>query len=227
VCVTASIRRAANATAFESASGNGRMEVVVWAGSHRPLVSRRADMRSVFIEPMPAQCDALRKILGENEFAILSDGAFTGALSLLLTESPRPPVFVWGVGPLTLSSADTPPFGTGWQPRPGVNYQPVNWLIHRVFVADIQATLDNRLRSFLLPIRRSSSSIGRCLLNGYCSSRRRACSIGAATWRIGVRRLISNVLTSIFACPRRRHRWHWYWPYSTAGPARSFFTDIK
>jgi UDP:flavonoid glycosyltransferase YjiC (YdhE family) len=110
--------------------------------------SGRADMCSVFLTPMPAQYRALRRQLHRQYFdAVLCDVAFSGAVPLILTDQPRPPVVACGVGPLTLSSVDTPPFGTGWQPRPGRNYQTMTWVVHRVLFADVQASFNTALRA--------------------------------------------------------------------------------
>jgi UDP:flavonoid glycosyltransferase YjiC (YdhE family) len=107
----------------------------------------RAEMRDVFIAPMASQYMTLRTALHTTAFdAVLCDFGFTGALPLLLTARRRPPVLVCGVGPLTLSSADTPPFGTGWRPRPGTDYTGMNRVVHGVLFADIRARLDRALR---------------------------------------------------------------------------------
>jgi MGT family glycosyltransferase len=109
--------------------------------------SGRADMRSVFIDPLAAQYRTLQDELQRHQAdAVLVDVAFTGALPLLLTDQNRPAVAVCGVGPLMLSSADTPPFGVGWQPAPGFDYRQMNWFVHHVLFADIQARLNTALR---------------------------------------------------------------------------------
>jgi UDP:flavonoid glycosyltransferase YjiC (YdhE family) len=110
--------------------------------------SGRADMRSVFIDPLVAQYGALRNALDSSDFdAVLVDVAFTGALPMLISDRSRPPVAVCGVGPLTLSSIDTPPFGIGWHPRPGVDYGAMNWFVQHVLFADVQARLNSALRN--------------------------------------------------------------------------------
>lgn len=109
--------------------------------------SGRADMRSAFIDPLDAQYRVLRDELARHQTdAVLVDVAFTGALALMLSERARPPVVVCGVGPLMLSSADVPPFGIGWQPEPGLDYRRMNWFVHHVLFADIQARLNSALR---------------------------------------------------------------------------------
>jgi UDP:flavonoid glycosyltransferase YjiC (YdhE family) len=108
----------------------------------------RVDMQSVFVTPLVAQYRALDEQLSNTAFdAVLVDVAFTGALPLLLANRARPPIAVCGVSPLTLSSADTPPFGTGWHPRPGFDYTRMNWFVRHVLFSDVQGRLDAALRA--------------------------------------------------------------------------------
>ena len=110
--------------------------------------SGRTDMRAMFIEPLAAQYRGLRDQLdAEPVDAVLVDMAFTGALPLLLTEGSRPPLVVCGVGPLMLSSVDTPSFGIGWHPRPWLGYGSMNWFVQNVLFADVQSRLNAALRS--------------------------------------------------------------------------------
>jgi UDP:flavonoid glycosyltransferase YjiC (YdhE family) len=112
----------------------------------------RAEMRSVFIDPLPAQYWALRKALQRERFdAVLCDVAFTGALPLLTGHRPRPWILVCGVGPLTVSSADAPPFGTAWAPRADVNYESMTWVTHRVLFGDVHADLNAALAAVDAP----------------------------------------------------------------------------
>ncbi|KUI19768.1 glycosyl transferase, UDP-glucuronosyltransferase [Mycobacterium sp. GA-1285] len=112
----------------------------------------RAEMRSVFIEPLVAQYWALRKALRNDDFdAVLCDVAFTGTLPLLTGHLPRPWILVCGVGPLTLSSADAPPFGTAWAPRSDLNYEPMTWVTHRVLFGDVHADLNAALAAVDAP----------------------------------------------------------------------------
>ncbi|MDA4108858.1 glycosyltransferase [Mycolicibacterium holsaticum] len=121
-----------------------------------PLLDRwyrgRSEMRSVFIDPLPAQYRALRKALRANMFdAVLCDVAFTGALPLLTGHGPRPWIAVGGVGPLTVSSADTPPFGAAFTPRVDVNYEAMTWVTHRLLFADVRTGLNDALASVGAP----------------------------------------------------------------------------
>jgi UDP:flavonoid glycosyltransferase YjiC (YdhE family) len=112
----------------------------------RRWLNGRAEMTSVFIAPLVAQFNALRALLEQQAFdAVLCDLAFTGVLPLLLGDGSRVPVLVCGVGPLTLSSADTPPFGLGWRPRQGRDYRAMTWTVHNILMADIQSALNKTL----------------------------------------------------------------------------------
>ncbi|XCI61235.1 glycosyl transferase [Mycolicibacterium parafortuitum] len=107
----------------------------------------RAELADVFAEPLAAEADSLRALLRGTCFdAVVADITFTGLLPVLLQDSPRPPVVVCGVGPLTLSSADTPPFGMAWQPEPGVDYRPMTTVAHRVIMRSSQRRFDAALR---------------------------------------------------------------------------------
>ncbi|PEG34770.1 UDP-glucuronosyltransferase [Mycolicibacterium duvalii] len=107
----------------------------------------RAELRSVFVEPMAAEAHALRGILaGTRVDAILADVTFTGALAVLLGDAGRPPIVACGVAPLTLSSADTPPFGMAWQPTQGADYRRMTRVAQRVIMRDSQRAFDAALR---------------------------------------------------------------------------------
>jgi UDP:flavonoid glycosyltransferase YjiC (YdhE family) len=107
----------------------------------------RADMGSVFVEPLGAQYAALQNELrGEYFDAVVVDVAFTGALPLLIADRDRPPVAVCGVGPLMLSSIDTPSFGVGWHPDPRLGYGAMNWFVQHMLFADVQARLNAALQ---------------------------------------------------------------------------------
>ncbi len=108
----------------------------------------KADVRSTFITPLIAQHRALVCLL-ENTPAdvVMCDIAFTGALPLVTSKRPRPPVVICGVGPLTLSSADTPPFGMAWIPRPGMDYGGMHAVVRHVMFKDIHNELNAALHA--------------------------------------------------------------------------------
>lgn len=112
----------------------------------RRYLMGKADMRSTFVAPLIAQHRALDRVLRTAPVdVVLCDLAFTGALPLVTSNQPRPAVVVCGVGPLTLSSADTPPFGMAWIPRPGMDYGGMHAAVHRVMFRDIHNQLNDAL----------------------------------------------------------------------------------
>jgi UDP:flavonoid glycosyltransferase YjiC (YdhE family) len=107
----------------------------------------RSDVRSTFITPLAPQYRSLRQVVdAHNADAVLVDLAFTGALPLIATH-PRPAVLVCGVGPMTLTSADTPPFGMAWPPRAGVDYTGMHAVVNRVMFRGIAKALNSALGS--------------------------------------------------------------------------------
>ncbi|MFI6999267.1 glycosyltransferase [Nocardia sp. NPDC050175] len=106
----------------------------------------------MFLAPLAAQHAALAAELTRTNFdAVLVDSMFTGTIPLLLSGRHRPPVLVFGVGPLTLSSTDCPPFGIGWQPRRERDYTTMNRFVRHVLFRTEQSRLDALLRAHDLP----------------------------------------------------------------------------
>lgn len=117
-------------------------------GLLRRLLTGRSELDAVFIAPLPEQCLTVRELLAREPFdVIVADIAFTGVLPLLLSDAPRPPIALCGLGPLTVSSRDTPPFGVAWQPQPWMNYRRMTAVAHRVLFGDVQARFDRALRA--------------------------------------------------------------------------------
>jgi UDP:flavonoid glycosyltransferase YjiC (YdhE family) len=107
----------------------------------------RCELRSSFLDPIAGQFRALTAELERTDFdAVLVDVMFTGAIPLLLAGRPRPAVLACGVVPLMLSSADTAPFGMGWQPRSGRDYTAMNRFVRQVLFGGEQRRLDATLR---------------------------------------------------------------------------------
>jgi UDP:flavonoid glycosyltransferase YjiC (YdhE family) len=114
----------------------------------RKYLLGKADMRSTFVTPLIAQHRALTGLLdAEPADAVLVDLAFTGALPLVTSGRPRPAVVVCGVGPLTLSSVDTPPFGMAWIPRLGMDYGGMHAVVHKLIFRDIHSELNAALEA--------------------------------------------------------------------------------
>lgn len=81
------------------------------------IAGLRYDVANVFLRPARAQHQALRAALTQPTDAIVVDPTFVGAALLAATpRDQRPPLLVAGVLPLTLDSADSPPFGLGLSP---------------------------------------------------------------------------------------------------------------
>jgi UDP:flavonoid glycosyltransferase YjiC (YdhE family) len=107
----------------------------------------RAELGAVFAEPLAVEAKTLmRTLLDRPVDAVVADVTFTGVVPMLLDDAPRPPVVVCGVGPLTISSADTPPFGMAWQPQPDVDYRPMTAVAHRVIMRSSQTRFNRALR---------------------------------------------------------------------------------
>lgn len=137
---------------LQALEGSGLVDVPTSPAALRaPKLLRRymlgmAEMRSTFVEPLASQFRALNRVLEQEPVdTVLADLAFTGVLPLVLGEYPRPRVFAVGVGPLTLTSADTPPFGMAWQPRPGKDYQGMNDVVRRFLLRGVHADLNGAL----------------------------------------------------------------------------------
>ncbi|WP_260755177.1 nucleotide disphospho-sugar-binding domain-containing protein [Mycobacterium sp. SMC-8] len=107
----------------------------------------RAELASVFVEPLAAEAESLRAVLRDEAVdAVIADVTFTGVVPMFLRDAPRPPVVVCGVGPLTISSRDTPPFGMAWQPEPGLDYRQMTAVAHRVIMRPSQRKFNRALR---------------------------------------------------------------------------------
>jgi UDP:flavonoid glycosyltransferase YjiC (YdhE family) len=112
----------------------------------RRLLLGLAELESTFVSPLAAQYDALERVLAEDPVdVVLADLTFTGVLPLLLKDGPRPSVFVVGVGPITLSSTDTPPFGMAWAPRPDMDYEGVHRVVQGIFLRGVHKSLNRAL----------------------------------------------------------------------------------
>lgn len=112
----------------------------------RRLLLGLAELESTFVAPLAAQYDALEHVLAQGPVdVVLADLTFTGVLPLLLKERSRPAVFAIGVGPITLSSMDTPPFGMAWAPRQGMDYEGVHRVVQNILLRGVQNSLNRAL----------------------------------------------------------------------------------
>jgi UDP:flavonoid glycosyltransferase YjiC (YdhE family) len=118
----------------------------------RRYLTGLSDVRSTFVAPLAAQHRALDRVLeAEPAEVVLVDLAFTGALPLVAAKGPRPAVLVCGVGPLTLTSADSPPFGMSWMPRAGMDYSGMHAVVDRMMFRGIRNELNAALSDIGAP----------------------------------------------------------------------------
>lgn len=101
----------------ESIDHNGRSvdEVFPERTKLRGIAKLRYDLCAVFIEPIPVQLADLRRLQPAD--LIVHDMAFGGAPAFAALGGP--PSISVGIGPMTLASPHTAPFGLGLQPGTG------------------------------------------------------------------------------------------------------------
>jgi len=109
------------------------------------------DIEKNFIAVMPYQYRAIREQLQRLAVdAVLADNAYTGVLPLLMEPGARPPVLVVGVLPLTVSSRDTAPFGTGLAPSSSrlgrIRNKALNLVVSRFLFGNIQRIAQGHMR---------------------------------------------------------------------------------
>jgi UDP:flavonoid glycosyltransferase YjiC (YdhE family) len=119
--------------------------------ARRGLRGVKADLREIFLGPMPGQFAGLSEIL--RHFAadvIVADTMFLGAFPVALRpRALRPAVVCIGVLPLAVTSRDTAPFGAALQPGTTallhLRNAALNWAIEHVVLRDIQQLAQRRL----------------------------------------------------------------------------------
>jgi MGT family glycosyltransferase len=123
----------------------------------RGIKRLRFDLENNFVGVMPDQYAGLRAALDAGvPDVVVTETAFMGVIPLL-TAGPasRPPVLTIGVLPLTVSSRDTAPFGSGLQPSTStlgrVRNRALNALITKVVFGGAQKMVQTRLREFGMP----------------------------------------------------------------------------
>lgn len=109
----------------------------------RGLGRVKAQLRSMFLEPMPDQLRDLEALVDElSPDALLADASCLGAL--LVAEKRALPSVSLGVSPMMLPSADTAPFGSALSPGRSAGARMrnrfLNWAVLRVLFADINAS---------------------------------------------------------------------------------------
>ncbi|MET1003952.1 MAG: nucleotide disphospho-sugar-binding domain-containing protein [Propionibacteriaceae bacterium] len=119
---------------------------------YRGLASGRYDIIGMFVRPLAAQHRVFEQALETDDYdAVLCETAFLGVLPTLLTvpTGDRIPIFGVSVTPLSLTSVDCAPFGSGLDPghTPHTRRRNrlLNTVLHRGPLRPIQTALDQAL----------------------------------------------------------------------------------
>ncbi|MBM7506010.1 glycosyltransferase [Agromyces aurantiacus] len=119
---------------------------------HRGIAKLEYDVQTIFVRPVAVQFRALEAAIAElAPDAVLIEGAFAGAVPLLLDDpATRPPIIGVGVIPLMQASVDTAPAGLGLAPRPGAlgrtRNRLLNAFVRKVVFRKTQALADSIVR---------------------------------------------------------------------------------
>ncbi|MFI9389066.1 glycosyltransferase [Kutzneria sp. NPDC052558] len=118
------------------------------------IAKLRYDMRAVFLDPIPAQVEGLRRELDRQPAdLILHDAAFAGAEIVERLGGPR--VVSVGVTPMMLPAPDVPPFGPGLKPGSDpltrLRDRAVRYLLDNVVFKPVYEHRDRILRDLGLP----------------------------------------------------------------------------
>ncbi|MFP3461334.1 glycosyltransferase [Arthrobacter globiformis] len=115
----------------------------------------REGIRGLVIEPARGQFLPLEAaIAAEHTDAVLAEVTFMGAATLSrLPRSQRPAVIACGILPLTLSSPDCAPYGSGLAPGKGkaarLRNRVLNWMVEDVVLKDSQQQVDSLTRELV------------------------------------------------------------------------------
>ncbi|WP_019903606.1 glycosyltransferase [Methylobacterium sp. 77] len=120
-----------------------------------PERSRREFERR-FIDPMPVQAEALRRLVEtERPDVIVAGSLFLGVLPMLLGSRPRPPIVVLNVSFLFLDRPDDAPVGLGLAPARNAveraQYAVLKSAMDAAFVAPVRSYADAKLAGLGLP----------------------------------------------------------------------------
>jgi UDP:flavonoid glycosyltransferase YjiC (YdhE family) len=119
---------------------------------HRGVAAGRHDIIGMFVRPLPLQHRALSEALAAERYdAVLCEAAFLGVLPLLLSHpaGQRIPVVGVSVTPLSVTSVDCAPFGSGLDPGSSAHTRRRNRFINAVLrsgpLKPIRTSLDAAL----------------------------------------------------------------------------------
>lgn len=125
---------------------------------YKGVAAGRYDIIGIFVGPLRAQHDALRAalVLGCYD-AVVCESAFLGALPILLTVAPTDRIPIVGVSatPMSLTSVDCAPFGSGLDPGRSaftrLRNRQIHFLLHRGPLRPVHAALDAALATLGVP----------------------------------------------------------------------------
>lgn len=125
---------------------------------YRGVASGRYDILGMFVRPMEAQHHALGAALADTRYdAVVCETAYLGVLPLLLSgpAEDRVPVFGVSATPLSLTSVDCAPFGSGLDPGHSAHTRRRNRFINAVLrhgpLRPIQTAVDDALGRLGVP----------------------------------------------------------------------------
>jgi MGT family glycosyltransferase len=125
---------------------------------HKGLAAGRYDIIGMFVRPLPAQHRALTQALTAGGVdAVVCEAAFLGVLPLLLTvpAGRRIPVVGVSATPLSVTSVDCAPFGSGLDPGSSAHTRRrnrfINAVLHHGPLKPIQTAVDAALASVGAP----------------------------------------------------------------------------
>jgi MGT family glycosyltransferase len=124
---------------------------------HKGIAKLEYDVQTIFVRPVAVQFRALEAAIAElAPDAVLIEGAFAGAVPLLLDDpASRPPIVGVGVIPLVQLSVDTAPAGLGLAPMPGplgrMRNRVLNAFVTKVVFRRTQALADRMVRELGRP----------------------------------------------------------------------------
>ncbi|GAA3556160.1 glycosyltransferase [Microlunatus spumicola] len=124
---------------------------------HRTRIAAgRYDITGLFVRPLGPQHRALERALASRRYdAVVADTAFLGVVPLLVGPGPRPPVFGISITPLSLTSPDVAPFGSGLAPgRTAVSRmrnRQIDFILRHGPLRPLQTALDAQLAALGLP----------------------------------------------------------------------------
>ena len=129
--------RATGATACAlpyGADHRGSLDELPGRAETSAVARLNVDVEQVFVRPMPLQAAALDELMATTRVdVLLTDAFFFGVLPMLLGDpAARPSVLSYTMGPLSLTSRDTAPGGTGISPHIGATGRLRNHMLNFV-----------------------------------------------------------------------------------------------